>query len=117
MGFRLIGRMLGVNNVAVLKWIRAAGEWIQNYHQQHKAQPRPSVEVIEMDEIWHYAGSKKEIMGLVCIGAKKEKYTWICHREPKSKHSKKDLEQNQRYSLQFLYDRPLASIYTVCRCS
>jgi transposase-like protein len=26
MGFRAIGRVLGVSNVSVLKWIRAAGE-------------------------------------------------------------------------------------------
>ena len=38
MGFRAIGRVLGLSNIAFLKWIRAAGEWIQNYHQQHKAQ-------------------------------------------------------------------------------
>jgi len=29
MGFRAIARVWGVSNVAVLKWIRAAGEWIQ----------------------------------------------------------------------------------------
>ena len=63
MGFRAIGRVLGVSNVAVLKWIRAAGEWIQAYHQQHKAQQRPAVEVIELDEMWHYVGSKKRSYG------------------------------------------------------
>ena len=38
MGFRAIGRVIEVSNVAVLKWIRAAGEWIQAYHERNKVQ-------------------------------------------------------------------------------
>jgi len=63
MGFRAIGRVLGVSNVAVLKWIRAAGEWIQAYHEQNKAKKRQVVEVIEMEEMWHYVGTKKRNYG------------------------------------------------------
>jgi IS1 family transposase len=47
--------------VAFLKWIRAAAEWIQAYHEQDKAQQRPAVEVIELDEMCHYVGSKKKL--------------------------------------------------------
>jgi uncharacterized protein YjcR len=63
MGFRAIGRVLGVSNVAVLNWIRSAGEWIQTYHVQNKAKQRQPVEVIEMDEMWHFVGSKKRSYG------------------------------------------------------
>jgi hypothetical protein len=66
-GFKAIGR--------VLKWIRVQGEWIQAYHEQHKARQRPAVEVIELDELCHHVGSKKEVMGLACTGARKGRYT------------------------------------------
>jgi transposase-like protein len=59
MGFRAIGRVLGVSNVTVLNWIRAAGEWLEKYHHQNKHQQRGTVEVIELDEMWHFIGSKK----------------------------------------------------------
>ena len=59
MGFRAIGRVLGVSNVAVLKWIRAAGEWIESYHKKNKVNKSKAVEVIELDEMYHYVGSKK----------------------------------------------------------
>jgi transposase-like protein len=59
MGFRAIGRVLGVSNVAVLKWIRAAGEWIESYHKKNKVNTSKAVEVIELDEMCHYVGSKK----------------------------------------------------------
>ena len=59
MGFRAIGRVLGVSNVAVLKWIRAAGEWIESYHKRNKVNKSKAVEIIELDEMCHYVGSKK----------------------------------------------------------
>jgi transposase-like protein len=64
MGFRAIGRVLGVSNVTVLNWIRAAGEWIKNYHYQNKAkQASSTVEVIELDEMWHFVKTKKTSYG------------------------------------------------------
>jgi len=48
LGFRAIGRLLGVSNVAVLKWIKAAAD----------ALPKPIkpavVDVLELDELWHF---------------------------------------------------------------
>ena len=64
MGFRAIGRVLGVSNVAVLKWVRAAGELIEAYHHQRVNQEQVPVEVIELDELWHYTGKKKKAMDL-----------------------------------------------------
>jgi len=64
MGFRAIGRVLGVSNVAVLKWVRAGGELIEAYHHQRVNQEQVPVEVIELDELWHYTGKKKEAMDL-----------------------------------------------------
>ena len=48
LGFRAIGRLLGVSNVAVLKWVRQAADVL----------PAPScvkvVDVLELDELWHF---------------------------------------------------------------
>ena len=68
MGFRAIGRVLGVSNVTVLNWIRQAGHWIKAYHERQERPER--VETIELDEMWHFVGAKKKTMGLVCIGQK-----------------------------------------------
>jgi IS1 family transposase/transposase-like protein len=59
MGFRAIGRVLGVSNVAVLKWIRAAGEWIESYHKKNKVNKSKAVEIIELDEMYHSRRLKK----------------------------------------------------------
>ena len=59
MGFRAIGRVLEVSNVSVLKWIRAAGAWIESYPKKNKINKSQRVEIIELDEMCHYVGSKK----------------------------------------------------------
>ena len=60
-GFRSIGRLLGVSNVSVLRWIRQAGIEIQQYH---KKRPKPDkVRVMEFDEMWHFIKKKKENYG------------------------------------------------------
>ena len=61
MGFRAIGRVLGVSNVTVLNWIRKSGHWIKAYHERQERPKR--VEIIELDEMWHYIGKKKENYG------------------------------------------------------
>ena len=53
----MIGRTLGVSNVAVLKWVRAAASKLE----------RPKVEtgstVIMVDEMWHFVNGKKTRFG------------------------------------------------------
>jgi transposase len=48
MSFRMIGRLLGISDVAVLKWIRA----------EASALPEPAVPAkvvtVEVDEMWHF---------------------------------------------------------------
>ena len=48
MGFSAIGRLLGVSDVAVLKWVRA----------EAAALPEPEVSAavvtVEVDEMWHF---------------------------------------------------------------
>ena len=57
MGFRAIGRVVDVSNVTVLNWIRKAGEQIKAYHDAQEAPKQ--VEIIELDELWHFVGKKK----------------------------------------------------------
>jgi transposase-like protein len=54
LGFRSIGRFLGVNNVAVLNWIRSFGL------KEKKLQSKTNeIEVVEIDEMHTYISQKK----------------------------------------------------------
>jgi transposase-like protein len=57
LGFRSIGRVLRFSNVAVLQWIRAFGEQLEAIKRD------APVEVMELDEMHSYIGSKKTIAG------------------------------------------------------
>ncbi len=59
LGFRSIGRILGVSNVSVLNWIRDFGEKVKSLQSENKA-----IEYVELDEVHSYIGNKK-------------KYCWI----------------------------------------
>ena len=58
LGFRSIGRFLGVSNVSVLKWIRSFGNQVSSLNVESK-----EIEVVELDEMHSYIGSKKTIVG------------------------------------------------------
>ena len=75
LGFRSIGRILGVSNVSVLKWIRAFGEQAESIKsEQH-------VDIVEMDELHTYIGQKNATAGygLVLIGMGRDSSTscWV----------------------------------------
>jgi len=55
LGFRAIARILNVSNVSILRWIRVYGEKLKEIKCSEKPQV---VEVIELDEMWHYAKIK-----------------------------------------------------------
>jgi len=57
LGFRSIGRFLKCSHVAVYNWIKAHGESIESIRSTIQ------VDVIEMDEMHTYIGSKKTIVG------------------------------------------------------
>ncbi len=58
LGFRSIGRFLGVSNVSVLNWIRSFGEEVQELKSESQ-----EIEMIELDEMHSYIGSKKTTVG------------------------------------------------------
>jgi prephenate dehydratase len=58
LGFRAIGRILGVSNVSVLNWIRSFGKEVQQLHSVSQ-----EIEMVEVDEMHAYIGSKKTAAG------------------------------------------------------
>lgn len=58
LGFRSIGRFLGVSNVSVLNWIRSFGKENQQLSQESR-----EIEMVEEDEMHSYTGSKKTTVG------------------------------------------------------
>lgn len=58
LGFRSIGRFLGVSNVSVLNWIRSFGKEVQELSLESG-----EIEMVEVDEMHSYIGSKKTTVG------------------------------------------------------
>jgi transposase-like protein len=58
LGFRSIGRFLKVSNVSVLKWIKSFGEQVVSLQSESK-----EIEIVELDEMHSYIGSKKTTVG------------------------------------------------------
>lgn len=61
LGLRSIGRILGVSNVAVLKWVKKAAIEIKRMHLEQSR--KRAVTTMELDEMWHYVGKKNENAG------------------------------------------------------
>ena len=88
-GFRGIGRLLGVSNVAVLKWIRAFGAEIK---ARMLAEPLDikDMDVVVLDELWHYTqkNSASSGYGLLCLcapdGSLPLRWALVVPKPPKS---------------------------------
>jgi transposase-like protein len=78
LGFRSIGRILGVSNVYVLNWIRDFGKKVQDLHSTSEP-----IEMVEVDEMHSYIGSKKTIVGfgLLLIDMEKDLSTSLLATE------------------------------------
>ena len=57
LGFRSIGRFLNVSHVAVFNWIKSFGKQLDEFRNPE------DIEVVELDEMHTYIGSKKTIVG------------------------------------------------------
>lgn len=55
--FGMISRLLGVSNVAVLKWIRKEAQGLE------RPKIAPGDKLIMIDEMWHYVNGKKTKFG------------------------------------------------------
>jgi len=86
LGFRSIGRILDVSNVSVLNWIRDFGKKVQDLHASSK-----EIEMVEVDEMHSYIGSKKTTVGfgLLLIDMGKDSSTSLLATE--------ETKQQQRF--------------------
>src|SRR5271170_1831149 len=57
LGFRSIGRVLGVSHVAIFNWIKSFGQSIDDIRSADK------IDVVEVDEMHTYVSSKKTSSG------------------------------------------------------
>ncbi len=57
LGFRSIGRFLGVSHVSVQKWIKKFGQEVEDLKSENE------ISIVEMDEMHTYIGNKKNIVG------------------------------------------------------
>ena len=57
LGFRSIGRFLGVSHVSVQKWIKKFGQELEDLKSENK------LSIVELDEMHTYIGNKKNIAG------------------------------------------------------
>jgi transposase-like protein len=63
MGFRGIGRILGVSNVAVLKWMNLAADRLRMHLQREMPKQSKKISVMEWDELWHFVRKKSQNSG------------------------------------------------------
>ena len=72
LGFRSIGRFLGVSNVSVLNWIRSFGKEVEKLNSESQ-----KIEVVEVDEMHSYIAQKKTTVGygLLLIDMEKDSST------------------------------------------
>jgi|SRR5271169_5649397 transposase len=57
LGFRSIGRFLGVSHVSVQKWIKKFGQELEDLKSENE------ISIVELDEMHTYIGNKKNIAG------------------------------------------------------
>ena len=62
-GFRGSGRILGVSNVTILNWIRNFWKCVKEYVLENMPNDIRDIEVVEMDEMWHFTVKKNESSG------------------------------------------------------
>ncbi|WP_076611662.1 IS1-like element ISMba2 family transposase [Methanosarcina barkeri] len=57
LGFRSIGRFLGVSHISIQKWIKKFGQELEDLKSENE------ISIVEMDEMHTYIGNKKNISG------------------------------------------------------
>ena len=69
LGYRRIGAILEVSDVTVLNWVRESGEKIKEQMLSHLPEDQADMDIIEIDEMWHYTKKNSENCGygLLCL--------------------------------------------------
>ena len=66
MGLRGIGRILGVSATTVMVWVRNYASIIEEMIQENKVKNIEDIEVVELDEMWHYVKKTVQNMAYAC---------------------------------------------------
>ena len=62
-----IAEIIGTNNLSVLNWLRNIGMHIKDAVLSKPVEISESLDVIEIDEMWHYVQKTKKIMDMACL--------------------------------------------------
>lgn len=62
-GFRGIGRFLGISYQTILRWTESAGEEIRRIVRGELPETLPDMDMIVIDEMWHYTQKNKTNYG------------------------------------------------------
>ncbi|WP_129596577.1 IS1 family transposase [Methanohalophilus profundi] len=68
LGFRSIGRFLGVSHVSVYNWIRKFGQELEDLKSEN------DIEIVELDEMHTYIGNKKYCWIWIAIGRIRKRF-------------------------------------------
>ena len=63
LSLRSVAEIIGTNNVTVLHWIRSIGSYIKEAALSQPVETSESLDIIEIDEMWHYVQKNKENYG------------------------------------------------------
>lgn len=63
LSLRSVADIIGTNDVTVLKWIRSFCKCIKEAVLSQSIEPTDSLDVIEIDEMWHYVKKSPENYG------------------------------------------------------
>ena len=63
LSLRSIAEIIGTNNVTILKWVRGIGRSIKEHVLAQPIENSASLDVIEIDEMWHYVQKNSENYG------------------------------------------------------
>ncbi|AAM05559.1 conserved hypothetical protein [Methanosarcina acetivorans C2A] len=88
LGFRSIGRFLGVSHVSVQKWIKKFGQEIEDLKSENE------ISIVELDEMHTYIGNKKNIAGsgllLIELGKSSSTALWVAEERKLDNYSGKN---------------------------
>ncbi len=91
LGFRSTARILQVSLTAVLNWFKNKSLMIKQIVDYQTVQEIKDIDVVEIDEMWHYTKKTPQNMGMVCCCS--------CHTKSHSLRSWFSWEENSQASL------------------
>ena len=91
LSLRSIAEVIGANNVIVLYWIRNIGKFIKNTVLSAAVHSSKELEVIEVDELWHYVQKNRRSYGYCLLTLIPEKEVIAYEVGPRSVKTLKKL--------------------------